>query len=119
GSSPDPEHWARVVEMLHQALELSAEKRAACLDEACGDDASLRREVESMIAAASDSAAPDSPATDATVTMAPDPGSAVPFHVGQRISHYQITGKIGEGGMGAVYKAVDTNLGRTIALKVI
>ena len=42
----------------------------------------------------------------------------MPLNVGDRLGHYEVTAKIGQGGMGEVYRARDTKLGRDVALKV-
>jgi len=115
-----------IEELFHAALDRAPEDRGAFLDEACSGDPSLREEVESLLAAltkASDF--PDKPAWAPLVHPAaqegagaldlePEPG--LPF---ERLGEFRLIGRIGEGGMGIAYLAVQESLGRKVCLKVI
>jgi serine/threonine protein kinase len=106
----DPARWRRVEEIYQAAAERQPEERAAFLAAACAGDEDLRREVESLLAQPTADGMLDRPA------WAPE---ATRLTAGQQVSHYQIQGKLGEGGMGAVYRAYDTQLRRLVALKVL
>src|SRR5215471_9366850 len=109
-----PEEWPRAREVFERALELPSDERLAYVASACGSHGGLRGEVERMLA--SHRAAPDFLATPAgmvTETRAPQSLE------GQRIGPYLLSSRIGAGGMGVVYKARDTRLDRTVAIKVL
>src|SRR5947207_13183076 len=114
-----PEHWQKLDELFHAALELDGEARAAFLAKARDSDAELGRELESMLAHHHEAKSfMESPAyaVEAEAIVAHDDSSTL---IGKTVGRYEIRAKIGAGGMGEVYLARDTRLQRKVALKIL
>lgn len=108
------ERWDRVKNLYEAAQARPQADRAAFLASATAGDEELRREVQNLL---------DQPI--ATAALAERVGTAPPQHTppqdltGRRVGSFQITALLGRGGMGEVYRAHDTRLGRDVAIKVL
>ncbi|MGH9754051.1 MAG: serine/threonine protein kinase, partial [Blastocatellia bacterium] len=119
----DPERWEQVEEIFNAALDRPIDEREAFLTEACGDDPSLRRQVEYLIGChqqagdfiESPAAFPDAPTQDDAVTLQLD------LMIGRQVGAYKLVREIGRGGMGAVYLAVraDNQFRQRAAIKLV
>ena len=113
-----PERWKRTEELYHAARAQPPGGRAAFLAEACPDDESLRRDVESLLA---EEESDDEFLDRRTLTMSAH--ADTPFVAttisGTSLGGYQLQALLGAGGMGEVYRAHDPKLVRDVAIKIL
>jgi serine/threonine protein kinase/Tol biopolymer transport system component len=113
----NPERWRQIEELYHAALLRTEGERVPFLAQACGGDAALRREVESLLAqAASTGRVVDG--VELAFTPAAESVRA-PVSTAWRLGIYEVQTLLGAGGMGTVYRAIDTKLNRPVAIKFL
>ena len=114
----NPERWQQVRELLDRAIAASADERPALLETACAGDAELRSEVESLLRSHQQAGTEflKKPALDVSVAVTDETP-----RLGRRVGVYRLIEKIGQGGMGDVYRAerADGQYDKQVAIKFV
>ena len=116
-----PERWQQIRDLLHSAVQLDVAERPAFLDQHCSNDPALRQELDKLLAVEGelDSSFLESSAVEQLASHLSSSPSSNRLATGTTLGRYEILGLIGAGGMGEVYRARDTQLPRTVAIKVL
>ena len=114
----EPERWRQIDQLFHLALGKQRDERELLLADLCAGDAGLQKEVEDLISSHEQAEEfIESPASDLAAEVLGKGQSGLKF--GDKIGPYEIQSVLGIGGMGEVYLASDTRLGRQVALKIL
>jgi eukaryotic-like serine/threonine-protein kinase len=112
----DAERWQRVAALYESVIDRPPDERAVFLAAQCAGDNELRREIESLLEQDDTPVLVDRPMLETAAAVLDDPFDLKP---GTQLGPYRIADLLGAGGMGQVYRATDTRLNRTVAIKVL